>query len=206
MFHIRGMDIMMKILLPASFIALKLTGTFIDFMLGLSNSEVNEEKDFETAKSVQKEFDLQQNMTSLASEDSKTATTKKLLGSNIVESFSFRTCVTPKLTKQDPGETKIVYQSLTAQESLQNNKLPAWDNKHLKKPVCSMLKLLKFEESDEGLPCVNTIEKLYIGLLITVFILGIISLFRLTHFKAELQKVFDSRKGLPFFQAIIYDC
>ena len=197
---------MMKILLPASFIALKLTGTFIDFMLGLSNSEVNEEKDFETAKSVQTEFDLQQNITSLASEDSKTATTKKLLGSKIVESFSFRTCVNPKLTKQDSGETKIVYQSLTAQKSLQNNKRPAWDNKHLKTLVCSILKLSKFEESDEGLPCVNTIEKLYIGLLITVFILGIISLFRLTHFKAELQKVFDSRKGLPFLQAIIYDC
>ena len=35
--HIRLMDIMLKILLPASFIVFKLTGTFIDFMLGLSN-------------------------------------------------------------------------------------------------------------------------------------------------------------------------
>ena len=55
---------------------------------------------------------------------------------------------------------------------------------------------LKFEESDEGLPCVNTIEKVYIGLLITVFALGVISLFRLSHFKAELQKIFDSSQGL----------
>ena len=50
MFHIRWMDIMMKILLPAGFIALKLTGSFIDFMLGLSNSNVEEEINFKTAK------------------------------------------------------------------------------------------------------------------------------------------------------------
>ena len=54
-------------------------------------------------------------------------------------------------------------------------------------------KLEKFVNSDEGLPCVNTVEKIYLGLLVTVFALGIISLFRLSHFKAELQKVFDSR-------------
>ena len=40
----------MKILLPAGFIALKLTGSFIDFMLGLSNSNVEEEINFKTAK------------------------------------------------------------------------------------------------------------------------------------------------------------
>ena len=40
---------MMKILLPAGFIALKLTGSFIDFMLGLSNSNVEEEINFKTA-------------------------------------------------------------------------------------------------------------------------------------------------------------
>ena len=38
-FEIRIMDVMMKILLPACFITLKLTGTYIDFMIGLSNSE-----------------------------------------------------------------------------------------------------------------------------------------------------------------------
>ena len=39
----------MKILLPAGFIALKLTGSFIDFMLGLSNSNVQDEQNFKTA-------------------------------------------------------------------------------------------------------------------------------------------------------------
>ena len=53
----------------------------------------------------------------------------------------------------------------------------------------------KFVNSDEGLPCVNIIEKAYLGLLMTVFALGIISIFRLSHFKGELRKVFDSRKG-----------
>ena len=86
----------MKILLPACFIALKLTGTFIDFMLGLSNSEND-------------------------TQDVKSVTIKNLLGSEIVESFNFRTCVKPKLTKQNSGETKIVYQSLTAQEPLQKS-------------------------------------------------------------------------------------
>ena len=41
----RLMNIMMKIVLPASFIALKLTGSFIDFMLGLANSNVQEDID-----------------------------------------------------------------------------------------------------------------------------------------------------------------
>ena len=50
-------------------------------------------------------------------------------------------------------------------------------------------------KSDEGLPCVNTVEKAYLGLLVIVFALGIISLFRLSHFKVELRKVFDSRRG-----------
>ena len=40
----------MKILLPAGFIALKLTGSFIDFMLGLSNSNVENEQKFNTAQ------------------------------------------------------------------------------------------------------------------------------------------------------------
>ena len=40
----------MKILLPAGFIALKLTGTFIDFMLGLANSYVQEDTEITTAQ------------------------------------------------------------------------------------------------------------------------------------------------------------
>ena len=49
-FHIRLMDVMMKILLPAGFVTLKLAGTFIDFMLGLSNSNTQEETAIKTAK------------------------------------------------------------------------------------------------------------------------------------------------------------
>ena len=41
---------MMKILLPAGFVTLKLTGTFIDFLLGLSNSNTQEETAIKTAK------------------------------------------------------------------------------------------------------------------------------------------------------------
>ena len=44
------MDIMMKILLPAGYIALKLTGTFIDFMLGLANSNIQEDTEITTAQ------------------------------------------------------------------------------------------------------------------------------------------------------------
>ena len=60
------------------------------------------------------------------------------------------------------------------------------------------LKLEKFVNSDEGLPCVNTIERIYLGLLVTVFALAIFSFFRLSHFKAELRKVFDPRDGFTF--------
>ena len=48
-FLIRWMDVMMKILLPAGFVTLKLTGTFIDFMLGLSNSNIQDETAIKTA-------------------------------------------------------------------------------------------------------------------------------------------------------------
>ena len=95
-FQIRLFDVMLKVLLPAFFIALKLTGTFIDFMLGLSNSEKK-------------------------NEDFKSMKIKNLLGSEIVDSFNFRTCVNPKLTKLDSGETKIIYQSLTAQDLCQKS-------------------------------------------------------------------------------------
>ena len=40
----------MKILLPACFIALKLTGSFIDFMLGLANSNIEEDNDRVTSQ------------------------------------------------------------------------------------------------------------------------------------------------------------
>ena len=39
------MNVMMKIVLPACFISFKLTGSFIDFMLGLANSNVQEDID-----------------------------------------------------------------------------------------------------------------------------------------------------------------
>ena len=41
----RLMNILMKIVLPASFITLKLTGSFIDFMLGLAYSSNHEDID-----------------------------------------------------------------------------------------------------------------------------------------------------------------
>ena len=41
----RLMNIMVKIVLPASFITLKLTGSFIDFMLGLAYSSNQEDID-----------------------------------------------------------------------------------------------------------------------------------------------------------------
>ena len=47
-------------------------------------------------------------------------TLKNLFGKKTVESFSFRTCVKPKLSKNELGETNIIYESLTTQDSLQN--------------------------------------------------------------------------------------
>ena len=41
-----GTDTMMKILLPLFFILFKLTGTFIDFMLELSNANVTENESY----------------------------------------------------------------------------------------------------------------------------------------------------------------
>ena len=76
---------MMKILLPVCFIAFKITGCFIDFILGLSTSDL-----------------------------------KNIFGGEIAKSFNFRTCVNPKLIKMEDGETKIVYQSLTAKDLLQH--------------------------------------------------------------------------------------
>ena len=69
------------------------------------------------------------------------------------------------------------------------------------------MKLNKFVDSDEGLPCVNRIEKAYLGLLITVFLLGMFSLFRLSYFKAELRGIFDPRLVFinlnNFFRALL---
>ena len=44
---------------------------------------------------------------------------KDLLGKKTVESFSFRTCVKPKLSENRFGDTEIIYESLTAQDLLQ---------------------------------------------------------------------------------------
>ena len=64
-------------------------------------------------------FKINENKTLIDYEDTKTSELKNILGSEIVESFSFRTCVNPKLVKKDSGETNIVYQSLTAKDLLQ---------------------------------------------------------------------------------------
>ena len=136
---------MMKILLPAGFIALKLTGTFIDFMLGLANSNVQENTGITTPQvrdlrflshrescvvlhlswSLKTEllelFDLYKNSSATDSYISKGSDTLKTwLSNTTVESFRFRTCVKPKLSENQFGETKIIYESLTAQDSLPN--------------------------------------------------------------------------------------
>ena len=147
----RLMDVLMKILLPACFIALKLTGSFIDFMLGFANSNVQEDIDIDTSqgrdsravnhgsnriKLISSSVDyryresyetvvedlLALNGTSavvdfLVSKGSYTLT--NLFGKKTIESFKFRTCVKPILSENRLGETEIVYESLTAQDSLQ---------------------------------------------------------------------------------------
>ena len=44
---------------------------------------------------------------------------KNLFGTQIVESFRFRTCVDPEI-KKESAATEIIYESLTAQEFFQN--------------------------------------------------------------------------------------
>ena len=66
------------------------------------------------------------------------------------------------------------------------------------------MKLQKFVISDEGLPCVNTIEKVYLGLLVIVFALGILSLIRLSYYKAELRKVFDPRREFTIIHLLVF--
>ena len=146
------MDVMMKILLPAGFIALKLTGTFIDFMLGLANSNVQADTEIITAQvrdsrfssnrescialhlswSLEPEvlelFDLYGNTSATNSYISKGSDTLKTwLSNTTVESFRSRTCVKPKLSENQFGETKIIYESLTAQDSLQNTCEPIFN-------------------------------------------------------------------------------
>ena len=139
MFRIRWMDVMMKILLPAGFIALKLTGTFIDFMLGLAKSNNSDDTEITTAQvrvsrlyslrevfiswnlrpEVQDLFNLYENSTVEDSTISKgTKSLKNLLGNKTVEMFGSRTCVKPKILKNQLGETEIIYESLTAQDKL----------------------------------------------------------------------------------------
>ena len=67
---------------------------------------------------VRELFEIYKNTTFTENEGSKTAQLKGVLGNEIVDSFSFRTCVNPKLSKQESGETNIAYQSLTAQDLL----------------------------------------------------------------------------------------
>ena len=128
---------MMKILLPAGFIALKLTGTFIDFMLGLAKSNNRDDTEITTAQvrvsrleslrevfiswnlrpEVQDLFNLYENSTVEDSTISKgTKSLKNLLGNKTVEMFGSRTCVKPKILKNQLGETEIIYESLTAQD------------------------------------------------------------------------------------------
>ena len=135
----------MKILLPTGFLALKLTGTFIDFMLRLANSNIQEETEITTAKvrdwrlishrefcvalylswSLESEvlelFDLYGNSSTTESYVSKGSDTLKTwLSNTTIESFRFRTCVKPKLSENQFGETKIIYESLTSQDSVPN--------------------------------------------------------------------------------------
>ena len=152
----RLMDVMMKILLPACFIALKLTGSFIDFMIGLANSSVKEDIDIVTSQvrvsrtahpgsnrielissswdfrygkpyeTVVEDF-LTLNGSSTAVDflvSKGTNKLKNLFGKKTVESFKFRTCVKAKLSENRFGQAEIIYESLTAQEKLQNRTHP----------------------------------------------------------------------------------
>ena len=111
----------MKILLPACFIALKLTGSFIDFMLGLANSNVQEDIDIVTSYETVVEDLLSLSGSSAVVDflvSKGTNSLKNLFGKQTVESFKFRTCVKPILSVNRLGETEIVYESLTAQDLL----------------------------------------------------------------------------------------
>ena len=63
-------------------------------------------------------FDLHGNSSAVntSTPNTGTDTLKRLLSNKTVESFSFRTCVKPKLSKNELGETEIIYESLTAQD------------------------------------------------------------------------------------------
>ena len=73
---------------------------------------------FETA--VLDLFELYGNSTIEVSKISKgTNIMKNILGKTTIESFSFRTCVNPLLSKNELGQTKIVYESLTTKNEYQ---------------------------------------------------------------------------------------
>ena len=166
----RLMDVLMKILLPACFIALKLTGSFIDFMLGFANSNVQEDIDTSQVRDSRawitaiissssvdyryREFYetvvedlLALNGTSavvdfLVSKGSYTL--KNLLGKKTIESFKFRTCVKPILSENRLGETEIVYESLTAQDLLPKRTLTDFNHFHRIKSFFEALKVCEF--------------------------------------------------------------
>ena len=74
---------------------------------------------FETA--VLDLFELYGNSTIEVSKISKgTNIMKNILGKTTIESFSFRTCVNPLLSKNELGQTKIVYESLTTKDEYQS--------------------------------------------------------------------------------------
>ena len=71
-----------------------------------------------------------------------------LLGEQTVKNFWFRTCVSPSIQNDTNGELRIIYYSLTT----------------------------SFVDSDEGLPCVNKIEMVYITMMgiVFAFVLGFV--------------------------------
>ena len=72
---------------------------------------------------VQEIFNFNTNSTKADTKVSKiskgTNIMKKVFGTQIVESFKFRTCVDPKIMEES-SETEIIYESLTAQGTFQN--------------------------------------------------------------------------------------
>lgn len=105
--------IIMKIILPLSFITMKLLGCFIDFMISLINSESTS-----NVKSIPS-----LNMTNFKSiavsdlNEMAIANSKEALGTYLTDSFSPRTCIRPTLT-EDGQDIIVSYQSRTTQRVL----------------------------------------------------------------------------------------
>ena len=149
------LDVLLKLLLPMSFIALKITGSYIDFMLALGLV-----KFAKTADSMicLNSIDLKRYMipVKVNSENeglksNASSSMKNLLGEKMVQSFYFRTCVDATI-ENDGDNTQIRYSSLTADISA---------------------------TSDEGLDCVNIVEITYFCLMGIVLFLGFVSFLRL---------------------------